>query len=469
LFEGKKELFKGLYIYDKWDWDTKYPVIYIPMPDTKGGILEDFRVFLKSILFDNFKNLGLSISPELKEYPIPVLFKQLILSSYQKYNEKVVILVDEYDKPVVDNIQSPNTATDFKNILSGFYSELKSNDEYIRFAFLTGVSKFTKISVFSGANNIADISLDTKYANICGYTQKDLEYSFKDYLDGIDLDEVQRHYNGYNFRIVPEGGVYNPFDILLYLNRPEDGFKNYWYETGNPSFFIELLKKHNYDITKIRGIELTELELNSKNIENDIPFSILLHQTGYLTIKSERREFGENLFLLDFPNLEVKRSFSNLLVNYFNSQSEGLSDAQKEIRRIFSSGNFEDLSDLVSSLFANIPYNYSSNNISKYESFYATVLLTYFYSIGLDTTPEAQTNTGRIDLSFEYDKTVYIFEYKVLKSKEEEKDKLHSAIKQIKEKKYYEKYLARAKTIYLIGMEFGIKERNLINMDVEKL
>ena len=173
------------------------------------------------------------------------------------------------------------------------------------------------------------------------------------------------------------------------------------------------------------------------------------------------------MFLLDFPNLEVKRYFSNLLINYFNTKSQDLSDTQKEIRETFSSENFDNLENIIKSLFANIPYNYTANTpLSRYEAFYATVILTYFYSIGIDTTPEAQTNIGRIDLTFEYDGTIYIFEYKVLESAED-RNKLHSAIKQIKDNKYFEKYKSRAKTIYLIGMEFGKKEKNLINLDFE--
>ncbi|HCO12004.1 MAG TPA: hypothetical protein DIT19_02100, partial [Desulfonauticus sp.] len=238
LFEGNKKLFEDLYIYDKWDWDKKYPVIHL---DFRGDLtsLDAVKDRVKKAFQDNAKRLRI----ECKEQNnLSVCFEELIQKACEKYNQKVVVLIDEYDKPILDVIEDTEQAKKHREFLRGLYSILKGVDACIRFAFLTGVSKFSRASIFSGLNMLTDISLNPRFGNICGYTQHDLETIFKPYLEKVDMEKVKRWYNGYNFL---KDNVYNPFDILQFISN-NFLFRNYWFETGTPSFLIKLIKEKKY-------------------------------------------------------------------------------------------------------------------------------------------------------------------------------------------------------------------------------
>ncbi len=236
LFEGNRTLFEGLYIYDKWDWSQKYPVIKISM----GGVRSVDE--LLNTIFRNLETNRDRLSVEIKSKDYALAFMDLIEETYKKYNQKVVILIDEYDKPILDNIDQFNVAYENREILKRFYTVIKESDRFIKFAMLTGVSKFSKVSIFSGLNNLEDITLHKRFATICGYTQKDIEEDFKELLEGVDLEKLKEWYNGYNFL---GDRVYNPFDILLFISN-EFAYKNYWFGTGTPTFLIKLLKQKNY-------------------------------------------------------------------------------------------------------------------------------------------------------------------------------------------------------------------------------
>jgi hypothetical protein len=276
LFEGRKELFEGLYIYDKWDWDTTYPVIKISF----GGVarnLDGMHRIVGGIMKHNQENLGIQC-----EYPESggVCLEEMIRKAYHKYGQKVVILVDEYDKFIVDNLDQLEVAKQGREVLRDLYTTIKNYDEYIKFDFLTGVSKFSKVSVFSGLNNLKDITLDGRYATICGYTQNDLETVFADHLAGVDMEKVREWYNGYNFL---GDKVYNPFDILLFIDKGYV-FRNYWFATGTPTFLIKLIDKNNYYIPQLDNLRVSEMLIDSYDIDN-IKLEPLLMQSGYLTIK----------------------------------------------------------------------------------------------------------------------------------------------------------------------------------------
>jgi len=241
IFEGKKELFEGLYIYDKWDWEITYPVIKISFGAGVVKSLDDVDDTIQELIEINEKRLGLECSNNTKHKKC---LGELIRTAYEKYNQKVVILVDEYDKPILDNVTNKELSKEIRDRLKNIYSVIKDSDQYVKFAFLTGVSKFSRVSLFSGLNNLEDISLDKKYATICGYTHEDVKSHFAERLDGVDLVELKKWYNGYNFLGV---GVYNPFDILLFFSKDKI-YSNYWFETGNPSFLIEILKQKNCQI-----------------------------------------------------------------------------------------------------------------------------------------------------------------------------------------------------------------------------
>ncbi|MCF6335030.1 MAG: AAA family ATPase [Spirochaetales bacterium] len=248
LFEGKQELFKGLYAHNNWDWSKKYPVIKISWAGDFSS-LNSTKDVIASVLRDNQERLGVQCN-NTEQYDI--CFKELIRKTSQKYNSRVVILIDEYDKPILDAIKNPETAEENRNLLRSLYVMMKDSDQYIRFAFLTGVSKFSKASIFSGLNNLIDISLNRKYATVCGYTQNDIETVFKPHLGGVDLDKLRLWYNGYNFL---GESVYNPFDILLFISN-DFIYRNYWFESGTPNFLMEVIKKNDYFLPNLSNLKV---------------------------------------------------------------------------------------------------------------------------------------------------------------------------------------------------------------------
>jgi hypothetical protein len=296
-----------------------------------------------------------------------------------------------------------------------------------------------------------------KFGTICGYTQKDIETTFLPYLKGVDLVELKKWYNGYNFL---SDKVYNPFDILLFI-RNDFEFNNYWFKTGTPSFLIKLLKENNYNLAEFEHLEVGEELLNSFDIE-DISLETVMFQSGYLTIK-EIEKLGDNtLYYLGFPNKEVKKSFNDYLLTYHFVQRTKKQKVQTSLYRLMASANLEQLETTLKSLFASIAYNnFSKNDIENYEGFYASVIYAYFAGAGFDNIiAEDATNIGRIDLSVFIDDKVYIFEFKVNKT---------GSLAQIREKKYHEKYLAKYNEIYLVGVEFDSNSRNVVKYEWEQI
>lgn len=265
IFKGSKHLFEGLAIYDKWDWNQAFPVINISFAVGEFFSKETIKDRINSILELNCNNLLID-NDKCKNKQLGTYFENIIRETYQKHNQRVVVLVDEYDKPILDNIhkEDKQPSTDAREILRNFYSAIKASDAYIKFVFLTGVSKFSKLNLFSGLNNIQDITLNKNYATITGYTHHDLQLCFTDYLEDVDLEEVRRWYNGYNYFGEP---IYNPFDILLFLSN-NAVFSNYWWETGNPSFLIEILKKSNYSLPELENIIVSKETLSTFDIEH---------------------------------------------------------------------------------------------------------------------------------------------------------------------------------------------------------
>ncbi len=306
IFEGNKELFKGLYIYDNWNWDKKYPVIKV---DFAGGVIRN-RDELDIMLNEKISILQRYHNIQLTATSVQGKFFELILSLTEKYNEKVVVLIDEYDKPLLDNIEKPEMTAEIRDGLKNFYSVLKEQDANLQFVFLTGVSKFSKVNIFSGINNLNDITIDENFASICGYTQNDLKTSFAEHLEGVDWDELRKWYNGYNFL---GEKVYNPFDILLFIQKGKV-FRNYWFETGTPTFLIKLFQKNEYFLPDLDNIVVDEEILSSFEIDKIEPVT-LLFQTGYLTVKETFVEMKRLMFRIGFPNFEVKTSFNEYLIS----------------------------------------------------------------------------------------------------------------------------------------------------------
>jgi hypothetical protein len=450
LFEGQRELYKGLYIYDKWKWEETYPIIRISFAkDIKNKDELKDRIYQE--LEKNYTRNVQEIPKEIKDNTN--LFERLIIKLSEIKNKKVVILVDEYDKPILDVIEDKKEAEVVRKELKAFYSVLKDLDEYIRFVLITGVSKFSKVSLFSGLNQLKDISLDLRYGNICGYTQEELKKNFKEYLEGVNLEEVKEWYNGYNFL----GEIlYNPFDILLYLDSKK--FKNYWYKTGTPSFLIKLIKKRKYDITKLENMVVKEDILEKFDLE-EIRIEALMYQTGYLTIKEAyKKEYGEE-YRLGFPNKEVRISFNEDILPLVlkDEVRENIAD---KIIEILKKEEIEKLREQIEVLISNISYVHY-----KGESSYVIAIFSLLYSTGLNVITEDNTSKGRIDLTIIVNNSiVYIMEFKVIQNSKEK----GKAIKQILEKEYYKKYLNYEK-IYIIGIELDKTKKQISNFQYQQI
>lgn len=453
IFEGEKELFKGLYIYDKWDWSIKYPVIKISW----GGVTnkEELVKVIFSNLRDNQKSLKLDC---LSADDYAVFFKDIIRVASEKYNQKVVILIDEYDKPILDVIDDVNRAKEHREIIKRLYSEIKNQDQYIRFAFLTGVSKFSKASIFSGLNMLTDISLNPRFGDVCGFTHEDLLTKFDDYFVDTDMEKVRQWYNGYNFL---KNRLYNPFDILQFLAN-DKVFDNYWFSTGTPTFLLKLIQKNNYFLPKLSNLTVGKQLLDSFDVEN-IDLEVILYQSGYLTIdKVVEKPRGGLGYKLKVPNKEVRQSLNDFIISrLFSDSYSTTSKVQDDMYEALVNGDIEVFEKSLISLFAAIPYNnYTKNDLAKYEGFYASVIFAYFQSLGIDIIGEDVTNLGRIDLVLKMDKGIYIIEFKVDGK---------SALDRIKEKRYHEKYLTENKPIYLIGIEFDSTKKNVEKIEWEKV
>ena len=453
IFEGKKELFEGLYIYDKWDWEDKYPVIKFSWSgDLRSKPSIELRAF--DFLKENQRRLGIECE---ERRHLSSCFSELIYESYKKYNKKVVILIDEYDKPILDNLDQIEVAKEARELLRSLYSVMKENDRYIKFVFLTGVSKFSKASIFSGLNNLRDISLLPRYGTICGYTQNDIETDFKELLEGVDLKKLQTWYNGYNFL---SDRVYNPFDILLFIDSEKE-FSNYWFNTGTPSFLIKLFQKEHYNIAKFENLKTDESLLNSFDIEN-ISLETVMFQSGYLTIKSVKQRRQKKEYTLSYPNLETKMSFNDYLLNFLVKNRSSKIEIQNQLMDMMEEKNLEGIEQVFKSLLASIAYNnFTNNKIENYEGFYASVVYAYFAGAGFDRiVAEDVTNDGRIDLSVFLDDMLYIFEFKVNQK---------GALAQIKEKNYPQKYQTKFSDIFIVGVEFDSKSRNLVGYEWERV
>jgi hypothetical protein len=310
------------------------------------------------MLEENGERLGV----QMESLDLAGKFRKLISRTASKYGQRVVVLVDEYDKPLLDNVHNPEMAKEIRSGLKNLYSVLKSQDANLQFVFMTGVTKFSKVSLFSGVNQLKDITISKFYSTICGYTDNDLQKHFSEYLAGSDPEEVKRWYNGYSWT-GPES-VYNPYDILLFLSE-EKVFRNYWFETGNPTFLMELFKKNQYFLPDLEKIQVTEDVLDSFDIDTIVPVT-LLFQSGYLTIKHTHIDFKQLIFTLKIPNMEVRQALYNKIIFAYTGLLENRLNFQLQIRKDLAMGDVPSLIDTIKRLFAGIPWsNFTNNNLAK--------------------------------------------------------------------------------------------------------
>ncbi|HWQ66723.1 MAG TPA: ATP-binding protein [Methanospirillum sp.] len=450
-FSGRRELFSGLHLDSPgsgWDFDTRHPVLRI---DFAGGTLRtvsDLKERLSRILDSWEEAYGLGVTWGSPGDRLLSIVPQI----FSKTSRQMVILVDEYDKPILDNLTNPSCATELRDHLKDFYGAIKPLDQYLKFVFLTGVSKFAKTGIFSGLNNLDDITLDARYSALCGYTQKDLENIFAGHLKDFDKNEVRGWYNGYSWT---GESVYNPFDILLFFSKGI--FRPYWFETGTPTFLLKLWQLKPRLPAEYDGLVTGDDVLGSFDPEH-IRIETLLFQAGYLTIRSVvSNSYEGTWYTLGYPNREVRESFNRLILTFIQNDNDQV--PPPTVRNILESGNTEKLRDLFHSFFASIPSdNYRKNQISGFEGYYASVVYTYFASSGYDVIPEDTTNKGRIDLTVKSRTGIWIFEFKVMGV---DKSGEKSPLAQIKEKKYAEKYASDSRKIYEIGIVFNPETRNI--------
>jgi hypothetical protein len=455
LFEGQRELFTGLVAETRWDWSQVFPVIRL---DFGEGVVRNAAALeqrMREILNEQQSRLGV----QCQHQSVAGIFSQLIQKTCAQTGQRVVVLVDEYDKPILDNITRPDIAREIRDSLRDLYSVIKGQDAHIRFAFLTGVSKFSKVSLFSGLNNLNDITLDMPYSTICGYTDADVDSVFAPELAGLDRQQIRDWYNGYNWTGTP---VYNPFDLLLLFQKRE--FRAYWFETGTPTFLIDLLTQRQVFTPDLSRIVASDSLLSTFDVDH-IPVEALMFQAGYLTIASVWRMPGRMELTLKYPNQEVQVGLNESLLQELSGQAALPGPMIGQLYRLLLKNDFAGMETLFTAFYASIPYEWFTNNpIAQYEGYYASVFYSYFAALGLEITPEASSNVGRLDMALRFNNQIYLFEFKVVELTPD-----GSALQQIKDKHYADAFIGRQQPIHMIGVEFSKIKRSVVKFGVETL
>ena len=450
-FQGKKELFEGLAMEKlEKDW-IRYPILHLDLNAERysdPGALESILRRYLNLWEDLWGKDEREITPSDR-------FTGVIRRAYERTGRRVVILVDEYDKPLLQAIGNPELQEAYRSILKAFYGVLKSMDGYIRLAFLTGVTKFGKVSVFSDLNNLMDISMDNRYIEICGITEKEihtyLENELRVLADAQAMTyeatclKLKQRYDGYHFT-ANSAGMYNPFSLLNTFAKME--FGDYWFETGTPSYLVELLKHTHYDLYEMANTETDADVLNSIDIVSRNPIPVI-YQSGYLTIKEYDPEF--QIYTLGFPNQEVEEGFVRYLLPYYSSITavDSTFEIQKFIKEI-RMGDAEALLTRLQSFFADTPYEL----IRNLEVHYQNVLFIVFKLVGFYVKTEYHTSRGRIDLVLQTDRYIYIMEFKLNGTAEE-------ALQQIEDKQYALPFTSDTRTLFRIGVNFSNETRNI--------
>ncbi|MFC4621207.1 ATP-binding protein [Comamonas nitrativorans] len=457
LFEGNAALFKGLYAERHWNWSVKYPVLRFSFG---GGVLGS-KEELEANLHEQLTRYEAQLGTAARFAHARGRFADLIQHLFTSTSQRVVVLIDEYDKPILDRIEDSERAQAIREVLKDFYSVIKDSDAYIRFALLTGVSKFSKVSLFSGLNNLQDITLDERYSAICGYTDADVDSVFAPELPGLDREEIRRWYNGYNWL---GASVYNPFDLLLLFDKRK--FHPYWFETGTLTFLLKLLGQQRQFIPELGHIVAGERLLSTFDVEH-IATEALLWQTGYLTIDETQHLFGEYRYRLRYPNREVYQSLhDSLIIAWSGAEPNGTTTLGNKYRLgdLLLARDVAGMGALFHAFFASIPHDWYRNNpITQYEGFYASVFYSYFAALGLDIVVEDTTNHGRIDMAVRFEGHTYLFEFKVVELAPEGK-----ALQQLQDRGYADKYRADG-PVHLIGVEFSRDSRNIVGFDTQTI
>ena len=451
-FLGKKDLFTDLEIENmERDW-IEYPVLHLDLNTAKYSTPEDLTNILNAALCNWESKYG---AKEYEKY-LGGRFQGIIQRAYEKTGRRVVILVDEYDKPVLQAIGNDALQDEYRSTLKGFYGALKSCDRYIQFALLTGVTKFGKVSVFSDLNHLNDISMDPRYYDICGLTEKEIRENLSGEVDalagnlGIQPEEayamLKENYDGYHFSEDDTPGMYNPFSILNALDKRKLG--SYWFETGTPTYLVELLKKHNYNLSDLEKEEPTADELNSVDSASTNPIPVI-YQSGYLTIKGYDKEFS--LYKLGYPNKEVEEGFVKFLIPYYTNVEKTRSGFEiSQFVLCLRNKDIEGFMARLQAFLSNCPYELQPDQERHFQSvMYILTTLCGFYA-----EVEEHTSKGRMDMTIRTDRYIYIFEFKFNASAE-------VALKQIEDMGYADKFKEDSREVVCIGVNYSSNNRNI--------
>ncbi|MBN2836547.1 MAG: AAA family ATPase [Candidatus Delongbacteria bacterium] len=475
VFLGNKELFKGLYIYDTdWKWE-KYPIIQLDFNMLAHETNEQMRYNIKNRLLNIAKSYDVEVLEERPEQ----IFSELVKQLHDKYNKSVVFLVDEYDKPIISHLgegdEALKIAKENQKFMKIFYDNLKALEPYLKTVYITGVSKFSRVSIFSTLNNLIELDYHLEFADFLGYREDELHTYFDEHFEvmaysmSIAKDELydlfKRYYNGFRFTN-KDVRVYNPFSVGRALSYKE--LRSFWFESGTPTFLVKLIKENEYNILDFENMDISYDKIKAYDIEK-LQIEALLFQTGYLTI-AKTEDFGETLTLRS-PNIEVLKGFNNQLLS-LASEDKVDSVYINKIRSFFYKDEFVKGFDFLKKLFASVAYNIIPkkddiidpyNGLTKFELYYHTLfylIVTLMSDIGTKTDVEVLTNIGRLDMAVETPDRIFIFEFKVDQSAD-------IAIKQIKNRKYADKFIG--KKITMIGIDFGSEEKNIRDWIVEEI
>lgn len=455
-FLGRKELFEGLAIYDmEKEWKS-HPIFYI---DLNTANFRDENSLYEVL------NSHVSVWEEMygaREYEttLALRFKGVIARAAEKEGRGVVILIDEYDKPILQTLRNQELQEKHRSLLKSFYSVLKTQDRYIRFAFITGVTKFGKVSVFSDLNNLMDISMDQRYISICGMTQDELLYNFREGIEQLGeaygdteeetLNKLKIRYDGYHFE-EDTVGIYNPFSVLNTLAKLR--YKDYWFETGTPTFLVDLLKMHNYRLPDITREKVSDDVINSVDSMSTNPIPVI-YQSGYLTIKGYDERFKK--YRLGFPNKEVEEGFLNFLLPLYTSAGNNSPFMVDEFVTDVESGNPERFMQRMKAFFADTSYQV----VGDAELYFQNAMYLVFKIMGFYTQVERPTSDGRIDAVIQTPDYIYIIECKLDRTAEE-------ALRQINDSGYAEPFAMDKRRIYKIGVNFSSQTRGVEQWIIE--
>lgn len=446
FFQGERELFQGLAVERlETEW-VKYPILHLDLNSREYKDESSLAAELNRHLEGWEKKYG----DEFKDRELEERFIHVIEKAYEQTGKRVVILVDEYDKPLLQTIGNEALQTAYRNKLKAFYSVLKTLDAKIRFAFLTGVTKFGKVSVFSDLNNLIDISLDHRYAEVCGITEQELHENFDDSVkevgafNELTLEEcyerLRRDFDGYRFSKYAKVGMYNPFSVLNTLS--SKAFNDYWFETGTPSFLVYQLKKTCYPLENMTTEEVSTDTLNSIDIMDENPLP-LLYQSGYLTLKSYDERF--DTYLLRFPNREVEQGFIKYLLPFYTPQTDkkGMFAITRFVKDV-ESGDAEGFMHRLQDFFAGGDYQVVGNT----EKYFQNTLYVFFRLLGFYVDVERHTSNGRVDVLIQTPDYIYILELKINQT-------AAAALQQIEEKGYAMPFASDPRRLFKIGINFS--------------